>query len=85
MFFLKSRRVGVCTFTLSSEGVARSAKGGTFTVPWSHIKAVQKYESSYLIDTGDGAMPIPFRVLSGDQRRAVETWAGSLLVGQAAA
>ena len=84
MFFFKSWRVGTCTFTLCSEGVTRSSKGGAVTIPWSRIEALRKYNSSYLVDMGDGAMPIPFRVLSTHQRCAIESWAGSLLVEQAA-
>ncbi len=80
MFFYKTWRVGACTFTLNNDGVTRASKGGAFTIPWSSVEAVRKYDSSYLIDTADGAMPIPFRVLSADQKRAIESWAGIQLV-----
>ena len=73
VFSYKTLRVDECTFTLDSDGVTRSSKGGTFTVPWSSVDALRKYDSSYLIDTIDGAMPIPFRVLSADQKRAIES------------
>lgn len=84
MFFFKSWRVGECAFTLSSEGVTRNSRDGVVTIPWSCVQALRKYDSSYLVDMGDGAMPIPFRVLSVEQQRAIESWAGASLDGRAA-
>lgn len=71
MFFYKSHRVGTCSFSLDAIGISRRSKGGEFSFPWSDVTAVYQYGAGYLIAKGKGAMPIPFRVMSEPQQKAV--------------
>ena len=71
LFLYKSHRVGTCTFTLDATGITRRSKGGEFSFPWSDVTAIHQYRSGYLIAKGEGAMPIPFRVMSEQQHKSV--------------
>jgi len=71
MFIYKSNRVGTCSFTLDATGVTRRSKSGEFSFPWSDVTAVHQYGPGYLIAKGEGAMPIPLRVLSERQQKLV--------------
>ncbi len=84
-FFYKSSRVGECRFRIDSEGVCRHSKSGKGTVPWSKIKNIYMYSPGYLIDLQHGAMPIPFRVLSPDERESFDLLAGKYMTPQGAA
>ncbi|MEK8035048.1 YcxB family protein [Ideonella sp. DXS29W] len=79
-FIVKSRLIGACTFTIGAQGITRASKRGLLEVPWSEVAQVHKLSSSYLVEKSNGAMPIPFRVFSGEQRQALESLAGPKLV-----
>jgi hypothetical protein len=85
MYFYKTWRVGSCTFSVDDAGITRISKDGAITIPWAQVTSVIKYSSSFLIVLSDGAMPIPYRVLSIEQKAAIESWAGTSLVVRAAA
>lgn len=68
MFAVKSRRVGTCDFTIDETGVTRRSRQGETVVPWSKVTALHAYETGYIIEVGPGGMPVPFRVLSAEQR-----------------
>lgn len=68
LFFLKSWRIGRCRFVIDQEQISRQSNGGTVTLPWSQLINVNRFERGWLLDKGDGAMPIPFRVLTVEQR-----------------
>lgn len=78
-FFWKSHRVGRCTFKIDADGIERTSKRGTSSVPWSRVQAVRVYRRGYVVGLSQGAVPIPFRVLTPDARRAFERLAGSRL------
>jgi hypothetical protein len=69
IFLFKSLRVGACDFTIDKDGLVRRSKSGEIVVPWADVVAVHRYPDGYLIAKENGAMPIPFRVLSARQRR----------------
>jgi len=71
LFLFKSYRVGTCHFTIDAEAVSRRSKTGLLRLPWSEVVAVYQYEVGYLIFKDRGAMPIPFRVLSPNQREGL--------------
>lgn len=79
-FVYKSSRVGRCDFILDAAGVSRRTKRGPGSVPWSRVKAVHTYSLGFLIELESGAMPIPFRVLSPEQRSHICQLAAGLLV-----
>lgn len=69
LFFYKSWRVGTCSFAIDEAGISRRSKSGLIFVSWSEVSAVREYEVGYLVEKGEGAMPVPFRVLSVSQRK----------------
>ena len=63
MFFFKKRRMPVCDFEIDAEGITRTSATGRHVVPWSKVVAVHSLSPGYLVVTGKGAMPLPFRCL----------------------
>lgn len=68
IFFYKVARVGSCKFSIDGGQMTRVAKDGTLTCPWSDIIEVRRFESGYLVMKTDGAMPLPYRCFSAEQR-----------------
>ena len=72
LFLRKSWRVGECHFRIDPSGITRRSKGGREVhVPWADVSGAKAFSVGYLIEIGDGGMPIPFRVLSGPQQAAL--------------
>ena len=84
MYFYKTWRLGPCTFLIDDGGITRTSNDGAHAITWLQVKSVIKYGSSFLIELEDGAMPIPYRVLSADQKLAIETLARTKLVDRTA-
>ncbi len=82
-FVYKSFRIGRCDFSIDACGVSRRTRRGPGSVPWSRVKAVHSYSIGFLIELENGAMPIPFRVLSAEQRSHIRQLAAGLLVTMA--
>jgi hypothetical protein len=72
LFLLKRRRMPVCRFTIDAERIRREAGGRVLSVPWADVVAVHRLAGAWMIDKGDGAMPLPFRCLGAAQREAFE-------------
>ena len=70
-FAWKTARVGRCDFVLDGEGVTRRTRRGSGSVPWSRIKAIHAYTPGLLVELGEGAVPLPFRVLTDAQRAEI--------------
>ena len=69
LFFRKSWLVGECHFHIDGSGVTRQSKGGREVhLPWPEVSGVKEFSVGYLIEKGEGGMPVPFRVLSPRQR-----------------
>lgn len=79
-FFYKTGRLGQCDFVISSAGLSRQTKIGMSSIPWSSVRAVHTYSPGYLVELDQGAVPIPFRVLSEQQRALFHTFASDKLV-----
>jgi len=73
-FAYKSFQIGTCSFVITPLRITRRSKGGELIVPWSDVSAVHKYKLGYLIAKKSGAIPIPYRALSGDQLGTLATW-----------
>lgn len=67
IFLFKVLKVGTCDFHFDDTGIVRRSNGGELVVPWAEIVAIHTYPAGYLFAQIDGAMPVPFRVLSDEQ------------------
>lgn len=63
-FLYKRHKVGECRFTIDAQQVARTAKGGAMSVPWSEVVAVHRYSQGWLVAKANGAMPLPLRCMT---------------------
>jgi len=73
VFWLKKARVGTCEFTFSQAWISRASAAGTGARSWPEVKAVHHLSAAYLIElTAGGAMPIPYRVFTTEQRAVFE-------------
>lgn len=70
-FAWKTARIGRCDFVLDGEGVSRRTRRGSGSVPWSRVKAVHAYPPGFLVELEEGALPLPFRVLTEMQRAEI--------------
>jgi YcxB-like protein len=76
VFMLKKHRIGSCVFTFSEAGLSRSSKSGTGNRTWSDIKTVHRLTGAYLIQLEEGgAMPVPYRAFTPEQRDVFESLA----------
>ena len=74
IFLFKVLKVGSCDFNFDEAGIVRSSKGGDLVVPWSEVVAVHEYSAGYLFAQDDGAMPVPLRVLTDEQRSLLKSY-----------
>ena len=75
VFFYKVLRVGRCQFIFSESGLTRKSKKGgrELQVPWPDVQYVYPLSQAYLIAKAAGAMPIPYRCLTGSQREQLDS------------
>lgn len=71
-FFFKKRRMPICRFVITEEGIHRSAASRNLFVPWTAVQAVHRYSQGYFIERHRGAMPLPFRCLGAQQVSALD-------------
>ena len=74
IFMLKVLTVGACDFRIDATGIARNSKSGPVTVPWASLVAIHEYPAGYLFAKSNGAMPVPYRVLTAGQRLALDAY-----------
>ena len=68
-FLYKTFRVGTCHFVIDRAGISRRSKGDRLiNLAWSDVACVREYKVGYYIEKKNGAMPVPFRVLSAQQQ-----------------
>ncbi|GAB6197333.1 YcxB family protein [Lysobacter xanthus] len=73
LFFRKSWVLGRCRFRIDELGITRWSKGNRVThVPWAEVSGVKEFRVGYLLEKGEGGLPVPFRVLSAAQREALQ-------------
>jgi len=76
MFKIKTGKVGPCKFTFSEAGLTRESKVGAKSCTWDQVSEVNELSATYLIHLrSGGAMPVPYRVFSPDQRAMFESFA----------
>jgi hypothetical protein len=71
-FLYKVSRVGDCIFAFDTEGLSRQSKMGELTVPWTKVERVFRLSQAYLFSKERGAMPVPYRCLSPEERASLE-------------
>ena len=70
LFFRKSWLVGECHFRIDQNGITRRSKGNRVVhLPWGEVSGFKEFPVGFLIEKGESGMPVPFRVLSADQRQ----------------
>ena len=74
VFLLKAARVGRCSFNIDIAGVVRISKGGELRIPWGKVTAVHRYTPGLLIEKIGGAVPIPYRCLTSEQRASLDAF-----------
>ena len=72
LFLFKSSRVGICRFTVDQANIIRRSKRSELVLPWSEVISAHRYTAGYLITKKEGSVPIPYRVLSREQRAHFE-------------
>lgn len=71
-FFFKKRRMPICKFVITEDGIHRSAASRNLFVPWAEVMAVHRYSQGYFIEMYRGTMPLPFRCLGAQQVSALD-------------
>ena len=66
-------RQGACYFHIDQAGVRRRARDGVICVPWSEVTFTQATSDGFLMNTLDGWMFLPSRVLSASQKQTMAT------------
>jgi len=86
VFFYKILRVGRCQFSVAESGLTRQSKGGrVLQVPWPEVRYVYPLSQAYLVAKSAGAMPIPYRCLTGSQREQLDGFFANLNAARHAA
>lgn len=71
-FLLKKRRMPACRFTVDATGIERATADGRLRVAWHDVVAVHRLRRAWLVDKGDGGLPIPHRCLDDAQQATFE-------------
>ncbi|MGO4380982.1 YcxB family protein [Pseudoduganella sp. RAF53_2] len=74
IFAFKVLKVGECSFAIDESGLVRQSKTGEMVLPWSSVVALHEYPVGYIIMKANGGLPIPFRVLTTEQRELLATY-----------
>ena len=78
IFKWKVSKVGTCEFIFREDGFSRASKRGQSFCSWSDVSQIRQLSSAYLIQlSSGGAMPIPFRVFSEEERTQFESFASA--------
>lgn len=75
MFLYKKLRVGNCRFTIDSRGLTRHSRNGEIVLPWHEVHLVHALSQSYLVRKRSGAMPLPYRCFTAEERERFDRWA----------
>jgi hypothetical protein len=73
-FFVKTRRMPLCTFHIDGAGIRRTTGKGALVVPWSKVIAIHRYSPGYFLGMAGGALPIPYRCLDEQQRARMDAF-----------
>lgn len=59
-------------FRIDDSGIRRSVGSEDFSASWSDVVRVENYAHAFMIELKQGAMPILYRSVPGDQRKRLE-------------
>jgi hypothetical protein len=72
VFAVKKSKMPLCSFSIDPSGIRRRTASGEYFVPWKRVKRALRYAPGYLFELDRGAMPVPYRCLSDDQRALLD-------------
>lgn len=75
IFLYKKLRVGTCRFLIDSQGLTRLSRNSKIVLPWHEVHSVHALGQGYLVRKRSGAMPLPYRCFSAEERARFERWA----------
>lgn len=78
VFLLKRWRIGRCRFEINGQQLTRRSRGGVLIVPWQEVVVLHAYSGAYLVSTPKGAMPLPYRCFSANERLHFEAWTAGM-------
>lgn len=67
-YYLRVRHASASAIDIDEQQIRRSGDGGTAVWSWRDVREVRPYPTGYLLRLADTSMPIPYRLLSADQR-----------------
>ena len=67
-YYLRVRHAAASAIDIDEQQIKRTGAGGTSVWSWRDVREVRPYPTGYLLRLADTAMPIPYRLLSVDQR-----------------
>jgi hypothetical protein len=68
IYLFKVITIGKCRFRIDEFQIKRKTKDGTLKCPWVEVTEVKRYSRAYLVLKTDGAMPLPYRCFTQEQR-----------------
>jgi YcxB-like protein len=68
IYLFKVISVGRCHFRIDNEQIERRSKDGVLKCDWKDVVEVKRYARAYLVMKTDGAMPLPYRCFTQEQR-----------------
>ncbi|SEN27256.1 hypothetical protein SAMN05428959_101960 [Duganella sp. CF517] len=67
-YYLRVRHAAASAIDIDEQQIKRTGASGTSVWSWRDVREVRPYPTGYLMRLADTAMPIPYRLLSVDQR-----------------
>jgi hypothetical protein len=74
-FLYKKLRVGTCRFIIDSQGLTRLSRNSKIVLPWHEVHSVYALGKGYLVRKRSGAMPLPYRCFTVEERARFDRWA----------
>ncbi|MFG6485080.1 YcxB family protein [Roseateles sp. BYS78W] len=79
VFLFKKLAIGDCRFSVDEHGLTRHSRRQPLALPWGDVLAVYPLSRGYLVRKASGAMPLPYRCFSDEERQRFERWAASIV------
>jgi hypothetical protein len=77
LFLYKTWRIGSCRFDIDAQGLTRHSRCPPLRLPWHDVQAVHHLGRGYLVRKAGGALPLPYRCFSAEERQRFERWAAA--------
>jgi hypothetical protein len=73
-FRYKISKVGTCEFTINAQSIRRKSKMGELVIPWADVIAIEPLTLALLLEKGQGAVMLPWRCMTPEQRATLQNW-----------